>query len=100
MAQKVRRQEPGHQYVETMLISMGASAPRAGTKPAVWLREALVQVGARNIRHRGPHRYVFRLGKNRRERESIELGLPDRRPYPKRPDPVTETTGAQSAATL
>ncbi|WP_256122549.1 hypothetical protein [Streptomyces sp. LUP47B] len=35
-------------------------------------------------------RYVFRLGRSRREREQIKLGLPARRPYPKRPD--TEPT--------
>ncbi|MET9513105.1 hypothetical protein ABZX62_32440 [Streptomyces flavidovirens] len=33
------------------------------------------------------HRYVFRLGRTRREREEITLGLPGLRPYPKRPDP-------------
>ncbi|MCX5097644.1 hypothetical protein OOK36_55410 [Streptomyces sp. NBC_00365] len=32
------------------------------------------------------HRYVFRLGRTRREREDIKLGLPARYPYPKRPD--------------
>lgn len=33
------------------------------------------------------HRYVFRLGRTRREREEIELGLPVLRPYPKSSDP-------------
>ncbi|MFF1566941.1 hypothetical protein ACFVY1_26030 [Streptomyces sp. NPDC058293] len=33
------------------------------------------------------HRYVFPLGKNRREREQIKLGLPAQPPYPKQPDP-------------
>jgi hypothetical protein len=32
------------------------------------------------------HRYVFRLGKNQRERERITLGYPDLKPYPKSPD--------------
>lgn len=59
----MRRQEPGHQYIETMLISMGASAPRAGTNPAVWLREVLVALGAQNIRHRGPHRFCGRFSR-------------------------------------
>lgn len=61
--------------------------PQAGCNPAVWLREALAAVGARNVRHRGTHRYVFRLGRTRREREEIELGLPVLRPYPSVPTP-------------
>ncbi|WP_053084676.1 hypothetical protein [Streptomyces viridochromogenes] len=86
-AQKIRRQEQGHQYAEAQLIALGALVPRAGCNPAVWLREALVAVGARNVRHRGAHRYVWRLGRNRREREQIKLGLPAQRPYPKQRDP-------------
>lgn len=86
-AQKIRRQEQGHQYAEAQLIALGAPVPRAGCNPAVWLREALVAVGARNVRHRGAHRYVWRLGRSRREREQIKLGLPTQRPYPKQPDP-------------
>ncbi|MCQ1581211.1 hypothetical protein NNW97_30600 [Streptomyces parvus] len=86
MAQKVRRQEQGHEYAERLLIELGAPVLRAGTDPKVWLREALVAVGARNQRHRGVHRYVFRLGRNRRDRESIRLGLPAIAPFPKTPD--------------
>ncbi|WP_260608966.1 hypothetical protein [Streptomyces sp. WAC 01325] len=86
-AQKVRRQEQGHEYAEAQLIALGAPVPRAGFNGAAWLREALVAVGARNVRHRGAHRYVFRLGRSRREREQVKLGLPARQPYPKRPDP-------------
>ncbi|MET9462240.1 hypothetical protein ABZY05_45785 [Streptomyces canus] len=86
-AQKIRRQEQGHQYAEAQLIALGAPVPRAGCSPALWLREALAAVGARNVRHRGAHRYVFRLGRNRREREQIKLGLPAQRPYPKQADP-------------
>jgi hypothetical protein len=37
-AQKVRRHEQGHQYVEAGLIPLGASVPRAGCDPAEWLR--------------------------------------------------------------
>ncbi|WP_033355045.1 hypothetical protein [Kitasatospora aureofaciens] len=85
-AQKVRSQEQGHEYVENLLIGMGAPAPRAGVNPTSWLREALVAVGARKVRHRGAHRYVFRLGRNRRERERIRLGLPILWPYPKSRD--------------
>ncbi|MEV5710116.1 hypothetical protein [Actinoallomurus sp. NPDC052274] len=83
--QKVRRQEPGHAYVEKSLIALGARVPRAGEDPRAWLVQALEDVGARPFRHRGCHRYVFRLGRTRREREAIELGRPAR-PYPKRID--------------
>ncbi|MGA5508963.1 hypothetical protein [Streptomyces umbrinus] len=86
-AQKIRKQEQGHEYAAAQLIRLGAPVPRAGSDPALWLREALLAVGARNIRHAGPHRYVFRLGRNRRERNSIELGI-EPGPYPKRPDPA------------
>lgn len=86
MAQKVRRQEQGHEYAERLLIGLGAPPLRAGVDPKVWLREALVAVGARNQRHRGVHRFVYRLGRNRRERESIRLGLPTVGAFPKVPD--------------
>lgn len=85
-AQKIRRAEQGHEYAAAQLLALGAPRPRPGCDPALWLREALAAVGARNVRHRGVHRYVFRLGRTRREREEIELGLPVLRPYPKRPD--------------
>ncbi|MFB8290197.1 Mom family adenine methylcarbamoylation protein [Kitasatospora purpeofusca] len=86
MLQKVRRQEQGHEYAERLLTRLGAPAPRAGADPKEWLREALVAVGARNQRHRGVHRYVYRLGRNRRERENIRLGLPTSGTFPKTPD--------------
>ncbi|MET8572982.1 hypothetical protein [Streptomyces sp. NPDC004783] len=86
-AQKIRRQEQGHEYAAAQLIALGAPRPRPGCDPARWLREALAAVGARNVRHRGAHRWVFRLGRTRREREDIKLGVPSLRPYPKRPDP-------------
>ncbi|MEU8544531.1 hypothetical protein AB0C52_31820 [Streptomyces sp. NPDC048717] len=86
MAQKVRRQEQGHEYAEKVLLRLGAPALRAGMDPKVWLREALETVGARNLRHHGVHRFVYRLGRNRRERESIRLGLPTVSAYPKTPD--------------
>ncbi|MBL1110177.1 hypothetical protein JK361_37440 [Streptomyces sp. 5-8] len=35
MAQKVRRQEQGHEYAEKLLIRLGAPAPRAGMDPKV-----------------------------------------------------------------
>ncbi len=86
-AQKIRRQEQGCEYAAAQLTALGAPRMRPGSDPALWLREALAAVGARNLRHRGAHRYVFRLGRNRREREQIKLGLPAQQPYPKQADP-------------
>ncbi|MFD3657637.1 hypothetical protein [Streptomyces sp. NPDC058620] len=67
-------------------MSFGAPAPTAGCDPALWLREALYAIGARILRHRGAHRYIFRLGKNQRERDRVTLGYPDLKPYPKGAD--------------
>lgn len=86
-AQKIRRQEQGHLYAQEQLIALGAPRPRPGCDPALWLREALATVGTRNVRHRGAHRWVFRLGRTRREREEIRLGLPAQQPHPRHPDP-------------
>ncbi|MFF6642286.1 hypothetical protein ACFY83_34330 [Streptomyces althioticus] len=90
-AQKIRCQEQGHEYAAAQLVTLGAPRPRPGCDPALWLREALSAVGARNVRHRGAHRWVFRLGRTRREREEIKLGIASLRPYPKRPDPEQTT---------
>ncbi|MGW0569863.1 Mom family adenine methylcarbamoylation protein [Streptomyces tauricus] len=62
-AQKVRRQEQGHEYAEAQLIALGAPVPRAGCNRSVWLREALVAAGARNVRHRGAHRFCGRFSR-------------------------------------
>lgn len=85
-AQKVRSGDQGHAYVEARLAALGARPLSGGEDPAVWLREALRQVGARRVRHRGAHRYLFRLGGTRRERERIPVGLPAHAAYPKQPD--------------
>ncbi|WP_143626223.1 hypothetical protein [Streptomyces viridosporus] len=86
-AQKVRRQEQGHQYVEARLIALGAPVPRAGCDPAVWLRKALTAISARTVRHTRRHRFIFPLGQNRRQRARIKIGIDARPPYPRRPDP-------------
>jgi hypothetical protein len=96
-AQKIRRREQGHEYATAQLVALGAPRPRPGCDPALWLRDALAAAGARNIRHRGAHRFVFRLGRTRREREEIELGLPARQPYPKQPDPEPSPTWPPAA---
>jgi hypothetical protein len=80
--QKVRRQERGHEYVERRLMAAGARVPDTGTDMAAWLAAALDDIGVRRLRHRGPHRYVFRLGRNARARSTIPIGLPTS-PYPK-----------------
>jgi hypothetical protein len=85
LTQKVRRQEQGHEYVERRLIALGARARCVGENPAAWLGQTLHDLRAQRFRHRGPHRYVFRLGRNRRERERIALGLPVTA-YPKQID--------------
>lgn len=82
-AQKVRSQERGHDYVEAGLVSMGARAMRRSDVPAAWLATALVDVGARRVRHRGNHRYAFVLG-NRTQRRRTRLAMSH--PYPKMAD--------------
>lgn len=81
-AQKIRRQECGHEYAERTLIAWGARPPRTGEKPAAWLAAALGDVHARRLRHPGNHRYLFRLG-TRRERTRTVIALRPR-PYPKK----------------
>jgi hypothetical protein len=60
-AQKIRRQEQGCEYAAAQLIVLGAPRPRHGCDPTLWLREDLAAVGARNIRHRGAHRFCRQL---------------------------------------
>ncbi|WP_199550150.1 hypothetical protein [Streptomyces sp. N35] len=85
-AQKIRRQEQGHRYAEARLLALGAPPRPSGHPPSIWLREALAAIGARNMRHRGNHRFVWPLGRNQRERDQVALGLPPQWPYPKVPD--------------
>lgn len=82
--QKVRAQERGHRHVEELLIGWGAPAPRAFADPARWLIDALAVIGATKMRHRGNHRYCFRLG-TPAQRRRVHLDLPTF-PYPKTPD--------------
>ena len=81
-AQKIRRQDHGHDYAERQLIAFGARPPRAGENPATWLAEALTAVHARKIRHPGCHRYAFPLG-TRRQRAAVAIA-PRPAPYPKK----------------
>jgi hypothetical protein len=81
-AQKIRRQDHGHDYAERQLITFGAQPPRAGQNPAAWLAEALAAAHARKIRHPGCHRYAFPLG-TRRQRAAVAIA-PRPAPYPKK----------------
>lgn len=82
-AQKVRRQERGHEYVVRRLLALGAPEPGATSDPALWLRDALDRIGARRLRHPGCHRYAFALGRNARERAQVRIAGQVGR-YPKR----------------
>lgn len=84
-AQKVRRQEPGHVYVEERLIAAGAAPMRPGQDPAQWLNLSLSTIGARRLRHAGAHRYGFRLG-SARDARRVPFGMVSANPYPKRID--------------
>jgi hypothetical protein len=85
-AQKVRRQERGHDHVERRLIALGAPAPRALADPAHWLRDAFDTIGATRLRHGGCHRYAFALGRTRVERRRVEIAGRRGR-FPKRDGP-------------
>lgn len=78
---KIRTGEPGADAGERHLIALGARARRAGEDPRTWLREALVDVGVRKIRHPGNHRYAWPLGTARQRRQQL-IAL-ERTAYPK-----------------
>ena len=81
--QKVRALERGHEYVERQLTEWGARRRDPHEDPAAWLRDALAAAGVRRIRHPGNHRYLFRVGRTRRERSRVAIAM---RPaaYPKK----------------
>lgn len=85
-AQKVRRQEQGHSYVEQQLIHHGAAPRKPSEEGRQWLHTALNEIGARRVRHHGPHRYLFPLGATRRDRDLVLTGYSSAS-YPKTPDP-------------
>jgi len=93
-AQKVRSQDRGHEHVEKMLIALGANTPRAGCRGATWLTEALNDVGATRIRHRGNRRYAFALGTRSQRRRLHIIGGPS--PYPKQVDESSENVKTSS----
>jgi hypothetical protein len=95
-AQKVRAGERGSGGVQARLVALGASPlaeqaavqARAGVElsRSGWLRQALAQVGAYQVRHRGNHRYVWPVG-DRAWRRACPIGLVEL-PYPTTVDPA------------
>ncbi|WP_430786977.1 hypothetical protein [Actinoplanes sp. G11-F43] len=85
-AQKIRRQEQGAAGQIRRLVELGATPPPPGLADAGWLRDALAEIGVIRVRHRGNHRFVFRLG-GRVTRRHTPLGL-DVLAYPLIPDPA------------
>jgi hypothetical protein len=80
--QKVRSGwESGRDGVEARLVAFGATPRQPLESEKAFVRRALVEVGARRLRHKGNVRYLFTLG-SAREKRLIEIGLP-RDPYPK-----------------
>jgi hypothetical protein len=73
--QKVRGQEVGHSYVERRLLALGARRLRAGVNPARWLTDALDDVHAARLRHRGCLRYAMLT--SRAARRHVRLRLPN-----------------------
>lgn len=81
---KIRGQKRGHVYAEKMLVALGARPMRLGERPHAWLKQALLDVGAVPVRHRGKHRYAFAIGSKAQRRRLVIAG--DRQPYPKEVD--------------
>lgn len=79
-AQKVRGDEVGHEAVERVLVSHGATPRRAGEPGAAWLAHALTEARVRRLRHPGCHRYAWSIGPRRKY---VQIGMPEQRPYPK-----------------
>lgn len=75
--QKVRAQEVGHSYVERRLLALGARPLRPGVNPAQWLIDALDDVHAVRLRHRGCLRYAMLTSPN--ARRHVRMRLPSHR---------------------
>jgi hypothetical protein len=81
-AQKVRRNERGHEHVERSLVALGARPRRSSDDGAQWLRDALDDVKATRLRHAGNHRYAFAIGSRAQRRRLVVAGAQDI--YPKK----------------
>ncbi|TCB90470.1 hypothetical protein E0H26_26980 [Micromonospora zingiberis] len=94
--QKVRAGERGAAGVRARLMALGARPlpemvaeyARAGADltPGEWLELALAQIGARRVRHRGCHRFVWPVG-DKGWRRRCPIGLVEL-PYPLATDPA------------
>jgi hypothetical protein len=78
--QKVRSADRGLRYAVTLLVRQGAEPPASddAASLAAWLGHWKARL-CRPMRHRGNHRYAWRLGRRVR--------LPPGLPYPKQVDP-------------
>lgn len=85
---KILAGDVGHEYAERQLRQFGAPHRQPDQPAAEWLRQALVIIGARRVRHAGCHRYAFALGR-RVARRFVVIGLPSQE-YPKAVDPIRE----------
>ncbi|MFF4733774.1 hypothetical protein ACFY3M_53145 [Streptomyces mirabilis] len=85
-AQKIRRQEQGHQYAQEQLIALGAPRPRPGCDPAIWLREAPRSAPAMSATAARIATYSGSAEPAASGRRSISACPPDTQ-YPKCPDP-------------
>ncbi|MFG1872105.1 Mom family adenine methylcarbamoylation protein [Micromonospora arborensis] len=93
-AAKITGAERGMGGQITRLVSLGATSPGevyglplfllTTDQLTAWLTDALTEVGARKVRHRGNHRFAWAIG-NRAQRRHTPIAL-DALPYPKTPD--------------
>lgn len=83
--QKVRAQERGHDHVERLLVRFGARVPHAGEDMGRWVAEAVITIGSTTVRHRGNHRYAFKLGRTKAERRRVRIAMEPQR-APRRSD--------------
>ena len=78
---KIRNAESGHEGAERYLVTLGATARKAGQALRPWLTDALNDLGAVKVRHPGNFRYAWALG-SRSERRRCHIAVP-RTSYPK-----------------
>lgn len=80
--QKIRKQEQGARYSESLLVEWGAAPRRHDEDPTEWLNHSLGRIDVRRVRHPGNYRYLFRVGRTRAERSRVVIGMSGA-PYPK-----------------
>lgn len=80
--QKIRAGETGSAYACAQLARQGAPPRRTGESATDWIARALRTGTLRRMRHPGNLRYLFRIGRTRRERSRVTVTLTPA-PYPK-----------------